>query len=63
VSATALGAIIAVAGAYAASIFAIIWYLGGRIDRLDDRISGALDKLDTTVHDMQQDVVLLKGTR
>jgi len=62
-SATALGAIIAVAAAYAASVFAIIWYLGSRIDRLDDRLGARLDKLEAGVTEIHEDVTVLKATR
>jgi hypothetical protein len=77
VSATALGAIIAVAAGYATSIFAIIWYLGGRIDRSEDRMTTRMDKLEdrfermenrfdrveAAIHEMHEDVTVLKATQ
>jgi hypothetical protein len=33
-----------------------VWYLGGRIDRLDDRLTGAIDRL-------AEDVAVLNATR
>ena len=44
-----LAAIIAVSAAYAASVFAIIWYLGSRMDRRLDRIDDRLSNVETIV--------------
>jgi len=70
VSATALGAIIGVAAAYAVSVFAIIWYLGSRIDRLEDHVEGGIDHLEAKVDrlgekvaEIHEDVTVLKATR
>jgi hypothetical protein len=56
------------------SILALIWYIGGRIDRieshLDERINqsseqlgGRIDHLAETVQQLREDVAVLKATR
>ena len=52
------------------SILALIWYIGGRIDRLDERIdrlderlSGRLDTMDGHIMALREDVAVLKATR
>ena len=45
------------------SILALIWYLGGRIDRLDDRVGARLDRLEASIGHLAEDVTVLKATR
>jgi hypothetical protein len=76
-SAATLTAIIAIVVGYATSIFAIVWYLGSRIDRSEDRMAERMDRLEdrferlenrferleTAIHGMHEDVTLLRATR
>ena len=62
-------AIISITVGYVASIASILWYLGNRIDRLEDRFDARMDKLDTrmgkldeTLQELRQDVAVLKAT-
>jgi hypothetical protein len=52
------------------TVAALIWYLGARIDRLDDRLGGRLDhlggrfdRLEAVVQALREDVAVLKATR
>ena len=55
-------AIISITVGYVASIASILWYLGNRIDRLEDRFDARMDKLDETLQELRQDVAVLKAT-
>jgi hypothetical protein len=45
------------------TVLALGWYLGGRIDRLDDRLTGSISQLTATVRRLAADVAVLKATR
>jgi len=44
------------------TVLAVVWYLGGRIDRLDDRLTGSISQLNGTVNRLAEDVAVLKAT-
>ena len=45
------------------TVLALVWYLGGRIDHLDERLSGRMDRLEGTVQRLAEDVAVLRATR
>jgi hypothetical protein len=62
-SAEAVTVIVSLSAFVLATVLALVWYLGGRIDRLDERLTGHIDRLDATVSWMAEDVAALKATR
>lgn len=51
-------------------VWAIVWYLGSRIDRAEDRMEARIDRLEAafvrleeTVQGLREDVAVLKATR
>jgi hypothetical protein len=45
------------------TVLALIWYLAGRIDRLDDRVARLDERLIGAVNRLAEDFAVLKGMR
>lgn len=55
-SATDLGAVVAIVVGYAAGLTATLRYLGSRIDNLGDNLGGRIDNLAKELADLRVDV-------
>lgn len=45
------------------TVLALVWYIGGRVDRLEDRLLRRLDTMDDHVQVLREDVAVIKATR
>jgi len=50
-----------ITGIFGTLILAALVYLGSRIDRIDDRLSGRLDKLTEEVHGQGERLARIEG--
>jgi hypothetical protein len=69
-SAEAVTVVVSLSAFMLGTALALVWYLGGRIDRLDDRIDRLGERIDRfdqrltgAVNRLAEDVAMLRATR